>query len=547
MKDETNPDDPLPDPWRRELLKTATWAASVCVTGGALQLGCADSAPSSATSAKEGAGSDFGSWSAREVVERIRNGDVKAEEYAAHLLARHKAHRDLNAVITLDEARVLHDARAVDQARARGEQPGALAGLPFVIKDQIDVAGYPTTAGHRLLKAYVPKQNAAVVETLLQRGGIVLAKANCGPMVGAFPGRPLSAATNNNPYFGPSRNPYDPARISGGSSGGNGTAIGARLAPAGLGEDTGGSIRIPSAFCGIAGLRPSTFTMANVSAGTRRKRYPDTGIIPPPGLSETIGPMARTVADVAFIDEALMGEPIPQVNLRAVRIGIPRGDYWERRTFDPEVKKIIDAALSRLRDRGAQLVEVDLHAIERIGAGAPIPPRDNRLFEEMLAAHVPGVTMEALDRHLPFDVYTTATGLENVAGGQRNAARRGASVSAMASEYSGVFRDNTIVALAFPSQLMRAPLINPNGDMLGQKIPVNGTWVDELQLILSTTNWGARIGAPSLSVPAGLGAGLPVGLMLQGIPGADPQILGLGMAVEAVLGPVPPPLSLATS
>src|SRR5437899_11827475 len=102
--------------------------------------------------------------------------------------------------------------------------------------------------------------------------------------------------------------------------------------------------------------------MANVSAGTRRKRYPDAGIIPPPGLSETIGPMARTVADVAFIDEALMGEPIPQVNLRAVRIGIPRGDYWERRTFDPEVKKIIDAALSRLRDSGAQLVEVDLHA-----------------------------------------------------------------------------------------------------------------------------------------------------------------------------------------
>jgi len=83
--------------------------------------------------------------------------------------------------------------------------------------------------------------------------------------------------------------------------------------------------------------------------------------------------------------------------------------------------------------------------------------------------------------------------------------------------------------------------------MLGQKIPINGKWVDELQLILSTTNWGARIGAPSLSVPAGLGAGLPVGLMLQGIPGADPQILGLGVAVEAVLGPIPPPLSLATS
>src|SRR5262249_37198225 len=117
----------------------------------------------------------------------------------------------------------------------------------------------------------------------------------------------------------------------------------------------------------------------------------------------------------------------------------------------------------------------------------------------------------------------------------------GVSLTAMAQQYVDAFPRNDIAALAFPTQLMRAPPINPNGDMLGQKIPVNGKWVDELQLILSNTNWGARAGAPARNIPAGLAMGLPVGLMLQGIPGGDTQILSIGLAVERVLGPLPPP------
>ena len=249
---------------------------------------------------------------ARAAVERIQKGEMKAEVYAAQLLKRYNAHKDLNAVITIDEARVLQEARAIDQARARGERLGPLSGLPFIVKDQIDVAGYPTTAGHELLKVYVPKQNATIVETMIKAGGVAFAKANCNTMVGSVGGN----VTSSNIYFGFVRNPYDRARIPGGSSGGTGAAIAARIVPAGIGEDTGGSVRIPAAFCGIAGLRPSTFSPENAIAGTTRKRYPDAGISPIPGPLDTIGPMARTVADVAFLDTVITGDAVPQINLR---------------------------------------------------------------------------------------------------------------------------------------------------------------------------------------------------------------------------------------
>jgi len=108
-------------------------------------------------------------------------------------------------------------------------------------------------------------------------------------------------------------------------------------------------------------------------------------------------------------------------------------------------------------------------------------------------------------------------------------------------QYLELFQSTNIVALAFPSQVVPAPLINVHEDKMGQKIPVDGKWVDEFELVLSNTRWGATLGAPSLNVPAGLTSGLPVGLLLQGPPGEDARILGLGIAVENVLGPIPPP------
>ena len=366
------------------------------------------------------------------------------------------------------------------EKRFSGDQLGPLAGLPFVIKDQIDVAGYLTTMGHTLLKQYVPKRSATVVDAMIKAGGTAFAKTNCGPMIGGFPGRPLSAAKNNNPYFGPVRNPYDVARISGGSSGGNAAAIAARFAPAGLGEDTGGSIRIPSAFCGIAGLRPSTYSIENAIAGTKRKRYSDDGVWPPTGFSETIGPMARTVADVAFLDTVLTGETVPQMNLRAARIGIPRADYWDATTSEPEVQKTLLSVFSKLRDAGAELIEIDLNAIVKLAAETPLPPgKANNAFADWLVENVPGVTLEDVNRLPRLATYPTPPGSGNFPQPELSPAARKEALERTARQYADVFQSNDIVALAFPSQVMVAPLINIHEDMVGQKILVNGDWVDE--------------------------------------------------------------------
>jgi mandelamide amidase len=355
-------------------------------------------------------------------------------------------------------------------------------------------------------------------------------------MVGSVGGN----VTSSNIYFGFVRNPYDRARIPGGSSGGTGAAIAARFVPAGLGEDTGGSVRIPAAFCGIAGLRPSTYSPENAISGGNRKRYSDAGIIPTAGPLDTIGPMARTVDDVAFLDAVITGEPVASVNVRRVRLGIPRTDYWERRVVDPGVEKVIQDAFAKLREAGAQLLEVDLNGLlnleEQLIAGLRRQNNPNRLAQ-WLAAHVSGVTVEAINGFRnSFPTSTTPPAVTELSVEASNKILRQA-----VAQYASVFQSNQIVALAFPSVLCPPPLINCNGDTPGQKIRVNGQWVDEASYIWGMLFWSARMGVPSLSVPAGLTSGLPVGLLLQGRAGDDSSILGLGVAVEHVLGAVPPP------
>lgn len=197
---------------------------------------------------------------AREAVARIKRGEMKAECYLANLLHHYAAHKDLNAIITIDEGRVLEEARRLDKARDNGEELGRLAGLPFVVKDQMEIAGYPTSVGNGAMKRYRSKRSASVAQTMIDAGAIMYGKANCGDMTdnGAYM---ISHITNSSPFFGFARNPYDTSRIPGGSSGGNAVAIASGIVPAGLGEDTGGSIRVPAGFSGIVGFRPSTFTI----------------------------------------------------------------------------------------------------------------------------------------------------------------------------------------------------------------------------------------------------------------------------------------------
>ncbi len=280
--------------------------------------------------------------SACEVVDRVRGGELRAEELVSVLLERQRRLSALNALVWIDEQRALQDAREIDRKRARGEKLGALAGLPLLIKDNIAVQGSPNAAGTLSLRDSVATTNAQVVQRLLDQDALVFARANMHELAGG--------GTSSNPTFGAVANPYDPKRVPGGSSGGTAAALAARLAPAGLGSDTAGSVRIPSALSGTVGLRPTI---------RPEKLYPDEGVVPLALDLDTVGPMARSVADVALLHRVISTTPVPTAPAAAaLRIGIPRKPYWE--DLETEVAQVAQDALERLRESAVVLVEVDV-------------------------------------------------------------------------------------------------------------------------------------------------------------------------------------------
>jgi Asp-tRNA(Asn)/Glu-tRNA(Gln) amidotransferase A subunit family amidase len=488
---------------------------------------------------------------AREAVERIRRGELKAERYVSELLKQYNAHKGLNLVTSIDQVRVLEAARSVDQARTRGAQLGPAAGLPFAVKDQIEVAGYPATAGNRALKGYVPKRSAVVVERLVAAGAIPFCMTMLPDMT--VDDGLMHQASPHSDSFGAVRNPYDPTRIPGGSSGGSGGILAARIVPAALGADANGSIRCPSAFCGVTGLRPSTFTIENALRGTQRKRYSEEGLLMPPlGRLYTIGPMARTAADVAFLDTLITGEPVPAVDLRAVRIGVPRPDYWER-DVDPAVAGVIQQAFAKLRDAGCRLVEIDLigevrsivgtfdnptpaAVIAELGLTAQISSREIReIMAQWLREHAPDVTVEMMYRGRPMvdEPFPTLPSVDEQIKILTKASRRNAEV----------YRTHGVAAVAFPTVPIVAMPIRQGGpkEPFGEMIALNGRQMEQDKVLMQNVFIAPRLGTAALSVPLGLARGLPVGLELDALPGHDSELLGLGIAVQRIVGRIPPP------
>lgn len=459
-----------------------------------------------------------------DAVALLRSGDLPAETYATALLSQCVRQRQLNAFIYLDENRVMDGAVAADKRRRSGAELGPLHGLPVPMKDNIDTADAPTSAGTPALRRHRPKANAPVAQSLFSAGAILLGKTNMHELAYGI--------TSNNAGFGAVHNPYNTSLIPGGSSGGTAVAIAARMCAGGLGTDTGGSVRIPAALCGIVGLRPTV------------GRYPGRGIVPISHTRDTAGPLARSIQDLVLLDSVITADarPITAMGLRGTRIGIPRGFFYDN--LDAQLVPVVESALAKLRDAGCVLVEADVSDVQKL-AGAITAPIS---FYESLAdlseylkasgsdlsvtdvvAQIASPDVKAL--YEEFIVGPKAPTLE----AYQTAMDKGR--PALQAVYRDYFSDQNVVAMAFPTTPLPARPIGQD-----KEVELNGKQVSTLFTYLRNARPMTAAGIPGLSLPIGMTPdGLPVGLELDAPLGEDRRLLSLALAMEQVFGKLKAP------
>ena len=360
---------------------------------------------------------------------------------------------------------------------------------------------------------------------LIDAGGLVLGKTNIHELSFGW--------TSNNQAFGAVRNPYDTSRIPGGSSGGTAAAIAARMAPLGIAEDTQGSIRVPAAMCGIYGFRPT------------QDRYPNQGVVPITPLFDQVGPHARAVADLALFDHVMTGEPLVAgaPPLAGLHLGVPRQYFYGM--LDKDVERVTTETLEKLAYAGAVLVEADVPDLEEL---ISLTTAQVQLYhvKHMLARYLEefatGITLDELMEQASPDIQ--ATFARYVLGGDGTPseadfnAARDRHLPALRKTLDAYFRDHGLAAMIFPAAQIAAPPIGHD-----QETTLNGRTVPFEAVISRNISPGSTGGLPGIVIPAGFTSeGLPVCLELDGSHGSDRALLGSGLAIESVLGHLPPPV-----
>jgi aspartyl-tRNA(Asn)/glutamyl-tRNA(Gln) amidotransferase subunit A len=452
-------------------------------------------------------------------LELLRQGEVSgAELFGAYRAAIEERNDELNAYLTI----------ADDPGVTAG---GHAEGVPIALKDVISTKGVRTTAGSRILENYVPVFDATVAANCKAHGLRLLGKTNTDEFA--------MGSSSENSAFGPSRNPWDPSRVPGGSGGGSAAAVSGGLAPWALGSDTGGSVKLPSAFCGNVGLRPTYGTVS---------RY---GVVAFASSLDQVGPVAKTVRDCAFLYRVISGRDendsttvdVPNVelpegdDLRGLRIGLPR-QLNEVEGIEPGVKGAVAAAIAQAEALGASVDTCELplsvdygmpcyYLIAPAEASANLARYDGvryglrsqgESFREMAMATRHDGFGDEVKRRIMLGTYALSSGYYDAYYGTAQKVR-----TVIKREHDALFERFDV--LASPTCATTA-------------FPVGAKSQDPLAMYLTDvlTIPSNMAGLPGISIPCGLSDGLPVGLQLIGPQFAENTLFRVAHALETAIG-----------
>lgn len=403
---------------------------------------------------------------------------------------------------------------------ARSVALTSLNGIKYGVKNNISVQGHAMQAGSPALPETPVGESAEVVKRLSRAGAVCVGSLNMHELA--------LGTTSNNAFFGAVRNPHDLDRVAGGSSGGSSAAVADGSVPFTLGTDTGGSCRIPAAYCGVTGFRPTT------------GRYPSEGVFVISPTRDTVGVFAQKVSEVALVDSAITGEnEQPVIVSSGIRIGLPRQGFFTNSS--PEVATVVEFAIERLEEQGVQFFDVELEgsheiALAGINLVAYEAPREvvkffgltpaggtfseaelrllHRFVEDIASPDVKSIFSHFVDSPISEGDYLAALD------------RR----KQLQAAYEKVFDENKLDALIYPTVGIVAPL-------LGQDtVTVHGEERPLFPYSIGNTDPGSFAGQPSLSIPIPRITGaLPVGLGIEGARGHDRALLAISSVFESIL------------
>jgi aspartyl-tRNA(Asn)/glutamyl-tRNA(Gln) amidotransferase subunit A len=450
--------------------------------------------------------------SLRDLSRLVRRKEISPPELLRQTLSRiEQVDKQLNSYITVMVPSAEEEARSAEKEILRGRYRGPLHGLPVAIKDMFATRGVRTTCGSKVLRDWVPDEDATAVARLRAAGAVIVGKTNMHEF--------SYGVTSDNPHFGPVHNPWDLQRVPGGSSGGSAAAVATSLCAAALGSDTGGSIRIPAALCGVVGLKP---TYGRIS------RF---GAIPLAWSIDHVGPIAKSVPDAAILLEAIAGadpqdptssrEIVPHYlqalarDVRGVRVGIPRDYFFDH--IDAEILGAVRAAIGTLQELGARAVEVSIPHLENCAA---------------MEAHITLAEATSYhEHHLETQANEYGTGVRtNLEAGRyllatdyvKSQRARGLLHQALAE----VFRQADVLVVptlpAFPPRI---------GEVYVQSGDLREHVVDAFLRFNIPFN---LTGLPAISVPCGFSSsGLPIGLQIAGKALDEATVLRVAHAYES--------------